>query len=276
MAEPIIRIQDVTRVYRVGEVDVHALSGVSLVVEPSEFVAIMGSSGSGKSTLMSTLGCLDRPTSGDYYFEGVDVALLIRASSGSLRDGQIVSDERRMYGGALAAEVTTLSVQRRPIHEWRQVISSPATGGSGSAGAFATMVVAAAIQALARNKMRSALTMLGVFIGVAALIAMVAVGEGANEAVRKQIESLGTNLMVVLPGGTMMGGMRGGLGSASTLTVSDAQAIRREASAVGSVSYLIRQTGQVQYANQNWTTGLQGVSPNYTNWQIAAGRGIAQ
>jgi macrolide transport system ATP-binding/permease protein len=114
---------------------------------------------------------------------------------------------------------------------------------------------------------------------VAALIAMVAVGEGANEAVRKQIESLGTNLMVVLPGGTMMGGMRGGLGSASTLTVSDAQAIRREALAVGSVSYLIRQTGQVQYANQNWTTGLQGVSPNYppiTNWQIAAGRGIAQ
>ena len=94
------------------------------------------------------------------------------------------------------------------------------------------MIVAAALQALARNKMRSALTMLGVFIGVAALIAMVAVGQGANEAVRKQIESLGTNLLVVVPGATTMGGMRGGHGSASTLTVVDAAAIRREDPAV--------------------------------------------
>ena len=70
--------------------------------------------------------------------------------------------------------------------------------------------------------------MLGVFIGVAALIAMVAVGRGANEAVRKQIESLGTNLVVVVPGGTMMGGgVRAGSGGASTLTVSDAHAIQR-------------------------------------------------
>ena len=141
------------------------------------------------------------------------------------------------------------------------------------------MIVAAALQALARNKMRSALTMLGVFIGVAALIAMVAVGQGANEAVRKQIESLGTNLLVVVPGATMMGGMRGGQGSASTLTVADAEALRREAPAVGSVSYLIRQSGQVRYANQNWTTGIQGVSANYppiTNWRIAAGRGISR
>ena len=90
------------------------------------------------------------------------------------------------------------------------------------------MIVAAAMQAIGRNKMRSALTMLGVFIGVAALIAMVAVGQGANEAVRKQIESLGTNLLVVVPGARTTGGMRGGFGSASTLTVGDAQAIRRE------------------------------------------------
>ena len=67
--------------------------------------------------------------------------------------------------------------------------------------------------------MRSVLTMLGVFIGVAALIAMVAVGQGANEAVRKQIESLGTNLLVVLPGATTTSGVRAGFGSASTLTV---------------------------------------------------------
>ena len=75
--------------------------------------------------------------------------------------------------------------------------------------------------------------MLGVFIGVAALIAMVAVGQGANEAVRKQIESLGTNLVVVVPGAARMGGARGGSGSASTLTVADVEAIRREAPTVG-------------------------------------------
>ena len=140
------------------------------------------------------------------------------------------------------------------------------------------MIVAAAVQALKRNLMRSTLTMLGVFIGVAALIAMVAVGEGANDAVRKQIESLGTNLVVVLPGARTMGGMRGGFGSASTLTVADAQAIRREATAASEVSYLIRQSGQLQYGNQNWTTSIQGISPNYppmTNWRIEEGREIS-
>jgi macrolide transport system ATP-binding/permease protein len=108
---------------------------------------------------------------------------------------------------------------------------------------------------------------------------MVAVGQGANEAVRKQIESLGTNLLVVVPGTARMGGVRGGFGSASTLTVTDAEAIRRDALAVASVSYLIRQSGQIQYAGQNWTTNIQGVSANYppiTNWQIASGRGISQ
>ncbi len=139
------------------------------------------------------------------------------------------------------------------------------------------MILATAAQAIGRNKTRSGLTMLGVFIGVAALIAMVSVGEGANEAVRKQIESLGTNLMVVIPGAVTTGGSRAGFGSATTLTVQDAQAIRREAPAVAKVSYLIRQQGQVQYANHNWMTIIQGVSANYppiTNWHIAAGRGI--
>ena len=102
----------------------------------------------------------------------------------------------------------------------------------------------AAAEAIWRNKMRSALTMLGVFIGVAALIVMVSVGQGANEAVRKEIARLGTNLVVILPGAATSGGARGGSGSASTLTVADVQAIRREAPAAGEVSYLIRQPGR--------------------------------
>jgi ABC-type antimicrobial peptide transport system permease subunit len=131
------------------------------------------------------------------------------------------------------------------------------------------------VQAIGRNKMRSVLTMLGVFIGVAALIAMVAVGQGANDAVKKQIESLGTNLLVVMPGTTTAGGVRAGLGSASTLTVTDAQTIRREDPAVSLVSYTNRQIGQVINGNQNWTTNIQGVTPSYLttgNWNIDSGR----
>src|SRR5674476_1129634 len=101
--------------------------------------------------------------------------------------------------------------------------------------------------------MRSALTMLGVFIGVAALIVMVAVGQGADDAVRKQIAGLGTNLVVIIPGAVSSGGVRAGFGSASTLTVEDAKAIRREDPAIAQVGYLIRQQGQTQYENKNWT-----------------------
>ncbi len=190
----------------------------------------------------------------------------------TMRDGKIVSDERvsNPAGGARTAEVDRAAA----LASSEPPTAALATGGF---AAFALMILAAAAQAIGRNKMRSALTMLGVFIGVAALIVMVDVGNGASEAVRNQIESLGANVVVVLPGALTSGGIRAGFGSASTLTVADARAIRREDPAVGEVGYLIRQSGQVQYGNQNWTTTIQGVSTNYatvTNWQIAAGRGI--
>jgi macrolide transport system ATP-binding/permease protein len=412
MPAPIISTAKLTRVYRVGDIEVQALRGVSLTIERGEFIAIMGASGSGKSTLMAILGCLDRPTSGTYFFDGVDVArlaepelarlrserlgfvfqsfnLLARASAlenvalplfyaGSaspqgmarfdraatalellglgdrarntpaqlsggqqqrvaiaralinnpsvlladeptgnldtrtsqdimktlrmlnrersvtvvvvtheadiaayadriitMRDGQIISDERKPVG----AIVQTATMEpAAPIDSPHRPGLKQAAGVSfAGLWALGLMILTAATQALARNKMRSSLTMLGVFIGVAALIAMMAVGKGANDAVRKQIESLGTNLLVVVPGAAVMGGMRGGLGSASTITVADAEAIRREAPAVASVSYIIRQVGQVQYANKNWTTAIFGVTANYpptTNWRIVAGRGI--
>ena len=89
MPDPIIRVVNVTRTYHVGDVDVHALRGVSLTVEPGEFIAIMGSSGSGKSTLMSLLGCLDRPSSGEYYLEGVNVAGLTEPELARIRSERL-------------------------------------------------------------------------------------------------------------------------------------------------------------------------------------------
>ena len=196
----------------------------------------------------------------------------------TMRDGVIVADE-------------PVGKEAQPAQKPRITAAAPEhttailPGAAGTAKvsarahlAFGLMVLATAAQAIGRNKMRSALTMLGVFIGVAALITMVAIGQGANEAVRKQIESLGTNVVVIQPGALTTGGIRAGFGSASTLTVTDARAIRREDPAVAQVGYLIRQQGQVQYASQNWTTTIQGVNATYppiTNWRIAAGRGIS-
>ena len=152
---------------------------------------------------------------------------------------------------------------------------APLLGGDfGFRTAFLSMIFFASLQALARNKLRSALTMLGVFIGVAALIAMVAIGDGASAAVKKQLESLGTNMVVVQPGASGAGGVRSGAGSASTLTVTDAETILHDDPAVQRVSYLTRQSGQVEYGDQNWSTSIQGVTPSYldiVSWNIAEG-----
>jgi len=407
---PVVDLQAVTRTYHLGDVAVHALAGVDLTVNEGEFVALMGASGSGKSTMMNILGCLDRPSTGRYLFEGVDVAersepelaairserigfvfqsfnLLARTSaldnvalplfyaeagparradrrararealaalglgererntpsqlSGGQQQrvaiaralinvpGMILGDEptgnldsrtsneimellrtlNREHGvtivvvthdpsiAAYTDRIVTmrdgLVVSDAPVRHDdaagppRAAIATASAlptrrdqhGGSrvGVSWAFALMVLAAAAQAIMRNKLRAILTMLGVFIGVAALIAMVAVGQGANAAVEKEIENLGTNLLVILPGATTSSGVRGGHGSASTLTVEDARAIPGAAPAVERVSYMVRQMGQVEYEGQNWTTNVQGVTPEYlgiTNWKIAEGRGF--
>src|SRR5450830_774873 len=89
MTEPIIGLEHVTRTYHAGDVDVHALQDVSLTINSGEFVAIMGSSGSGKSTLMAILGCLDRPTSGTYRFDGTDVARLSEPALADMRSARL-------------------------------------------------------------------------------------------------------------------------------------------------------------------------------------------
>ncbi len=323
---PVIEIVALTKTYVLGEVEVHALCGVSLKIECGEFVAVMGSSGSGKSTLMNMLGCLDLPTSGHYFLEGEDVSqldeselaairsrrigfvfqnfnLLSRTSAlenvelplfysawtadgehragdlltlvgltgreqnhpnqlsggqqqrvaiaralvnrpsilladeptGNLdstnsaeimevltklnreqgitvilvthdadiaayadrtitfRDGEIQSDTRK---DAAAAHL----VQADAAAQKTEGANESAAGVTDEVWTFAKMATVAAARAIKRNKMRAALTMLGIFIGVAAVIAMVAVGDGARASVEAQSESLGTNLIVVLPG----------------------------------------------------------------------------
>ena len=131
-----------------------------------------------------------------------------------------------------------------------------------------------ALRALAINKLRSLLTMLGIIIGVGAVIVMIAVGAGAQARVEEQIRSLGSNLLLILSGATTSGGVRMGFGSNLTLTEDDAAAIPREIPEVTAAPAL-RGTAQIVWGNQNWSTIIFGVTPEYLEvrqWEIAAGR----
>ena len=132
-----------------------------------------------------------------------------------------------------------------------------------------------ALRALARNKLRAFLTMLGIIIGVGAVIAMVAIGEGAKSTIRAQIASLGTNVLIVLPGSNSQGGVRLGTGNVNTLVDSDARAIVRELRSVSFASPVLRRPEQVVAGNLNWGTLAQGVAPEFQqirDWQVADGR----
>jgi macrolide transport system ATP-binding/permease protein len=405
--EPIIVIRGATKVYRLGDTEVHALRGVSLTIRRGEFVAIMGASGSGKSTLMNILGCLDRPTAGEYLLEGIDVARLDEPALARIRGRRIgfvfqtfnllprtsatenvelplfyaaqisgnterVRDMLRMLGlgertrnqpnqlsggqqqrvaiaralvndpaivladeptGNLDSQtareimgtIRALNLERgvtvvlvtherelaeltdriitirdgevisdqptqqsqpppptrelpavRPLRERRY--ASRLEAAIYESGALGWMAVLAALRAIGRNKLRACLTMLGIFIGVAALIAMVAVGEGARAAVEAQLQSLGTDLLVVLPGTTRVNGVRAGNGSAASLRVRDVAAILEEDAAVADVSYVSRQNTQLVNGNKNWSTSVQGISPSYLairRWPVATGHNFS-
>ncbi|HEX9686394.1 MAG TPA: ABC transporter permease [Burkholderiales bacterium] len=132
-----------------------------------------------------------------------------------------------------------------------------------------------ALRALRVNKLRSTLTMLGIIIGVAAVITMIAVGAGAQARVEDQIRGLGTNLVILFPGSVTSGGVRMGAGSRSTLTEDDAYAIQREVRGVQAAAPTLRGTGQVVAGNSNWSTVFYGVTPEYfeaRNWVLATGK----
>lgn len=131
-----------------------------------------------------------------------------------------------------------------------------------------------AVNALSINKMRSGLTMLGIIIGVAAVIAMISVGSGAREQVSKQISSIGSNLLIILPGAATSGGLRMGFGSTPTLTSDDAKAIAAEVPGAAYAAPLLPGTAQVVYGNQNWSTIITGTSPGFfdlRDWPVEFG-----
>jgi putative ABC transport system permease protein len=130
-------------------------------------------------------------------------------------------------------------------------------------------------RALRVNKMRSSLTMLGIIIGVGSVIAMLAIGNGASERIKNQISSMGSNLIIVLPGSTTSGGVRMGSGTQSTLTTYDAEAIEKECPAVANAAPVLNGVAQVIYGNQNWSTGVMGTTPDMLivrDWSLSSGR----
>ena len=138
------------------------------------------------------------------------------------------------------------------------------------------MIIRVAFRALIRNKMRAALTMLGIIIGVSAVIAMVSIGQGASASVQAQIESIGTNLLFVSAGAQNVGGVRSGTGDTgtNTMTVDDLDAIKREVPSVSMVTPNVNARSQMVAGNMNWNTGVTGVSEQYPDirkWPVASG-----
>ena len=123
-------------------------------------------------------------------------------------------------------------------------------------------VLKIAMRALARNKGRSALTMLGIIIGVASVIAMVGLGQGAQKQVQQQIESMGTNMLIISAGSQRMGGVRAGAGTSTTLTPDDLEAILRDAPAVSAISPSVSVPVTLVFGNGNWSTRAEGVAPS--------------
>lgn len=385
-----IELRDIHKIYKMGEHELHALQGVSLTIEPGEFVAIMGPSGSGKSTLMHILGLLDHPDGGSYRLFGREVSqlsedelatlrsqrigfifqqfnLLARTSAAEnvglpliyssgrhdaeraaallnqvglgerlehkpnelsggqqqrvaiarslvnqpdiifadeptgnldsaseaeilkiltdlnqhgitviivtheaevarcvkrvikMRDGRIISDEPTVP----QTPQTMLPSEAHTHGTLRAVF--PATQRAAGLGRIATamsMHTRQALKSLWANKVRSALSMLGILIGVAAVIAMLAVGAGASQSIENQLSSLGSNLMTLRNGSMRQGGVSLGIGAAPRLAADDAPAIatlrgvKRTAAAVSG-------RAQIVYGNKNWSTQVTGTTVNY-------------
>jgi putative ABC transport system permease protein len=145
--------------------------------------------------------------------------------------------------------------------------------------AFVLLTVLTAFRILRRNRLRAGLTMLGIIIGVGAVIAMVSIGQGAKAAVQAQVASMGTNVIIILPGATTVGGVRGGQGGAVTLTVADALELKKRVPLLSETAWAKRDVMQIVYGNRNWNGPVNGVSPGYLtirDWNYTSGGAFTQ
>lgn len=141
-------------------------------------------------------------------------------------------------------------------------------------GSFFFLTVFTAFRFLNRNRLRSGLTTVGIIIGVGSVIAMVSIGEGAKSAIQAQVASMGTNMILIIPGATSVGGVRGGSGSAVTLTVNDALDLRKKLPALHETGWAKRDVMQIVYGNQNVSVAVNGISPTYLtirDWSFTSG-----
>ncbi len=384
----IIELKDIYKIYKMGDTEVRALNGVSLKIDPGEFVAIMGASGSGKSTMLQILGLLDTPDKGSYKLLGKEVSslkedqlaavrsqtlgfifqmfnLLARTSSldqvalpllysdpnaphgdpkkllqmvglgerlhhkpNELSGGQqqrvaiaralsnqpkvILADEPTgnldsksseeiidFLGKMNESGITIVLVTHEPdiaaharriitmkdgkvlsdrsnprskVRPPKSVKMPDSKGLSTNHSTFNFKQVRdyfrQAFRSLMANKVRSFLSVLGIWIGVAAVIAMLAVGTGAQKSLEKQLASLGTNLLMVRPGSVAVGGVQQGLGATSRITLMDADAIAK-VPMVKKIAPEINGRVQATYADKNWNTQVTGTTPNYASMRAA-------
>jgi macrolide transport system ATP-binding/permease protein len=374
-----IQVSDITKVYQMGAVQVHALRGVSLHIRQGEFVAIMGSSGSGKSTLMHILGLLDVPDSGHYRINGQEVQGLSEDARAGLRAREIgfifqqfnllprVSARDNValpliYGNAPGDKTPDQLLERVGLGERKSHAPNELSGGQQQRVAIARALVngppvimadeptgnldsesaadilqllqdlhrsgltvimvthdpevgaaaeriitmkdgqvlsdtkgtaegrtenveprkgrsfsasrrkpfrevaallAQAARSLSANKVRTALSMLGVLIGVAAVISVMALGAGAKVAVEERISAMGANLIVVQPPRPKSRGVSLGAGVVSRLSASDAGAIQESIEGVQVACGSVNGSVQVTFGGNNWRTEARGVEPAY-------------
>lgn len=383
----LIQLENIEKIYQMGDNTLKVLDNISLTIEEGDFVAIMGPSGSGKSTLLNLIGCLDVPTSGNYVFGDKDistynedelalfrrhelgfifqqfnllsffdasenVALPLLYSEGKISreksapylEGVGLSDRshhlpKEMSGG----QQQRVAIARALINEPRLILADEPTGNLDSHSEEQVMKILQDLNAkgmtivmvthedeigekckrivrmrdgrilsdnrnapitakpitdsgviekkhaaltlgehfrqglkqLMANKVRTFLSVLGVLIGVASVVTMLAIGKGAQKAIESQLSSLGANILVLRTGAMRMGGASAEAGATALLYPEDGMAIRQKFPGVVEAAPNVQGRGQVSFKNKNWNTQLMGVVPEYKDlrsYQPSEGR----